>query len=93
MSSVGTKNLHPAVAELLERRRLGSLEESRHRFTVSREDALVQLRAEVKAREHSRWAWALALVVVLVPRLERRFAWAKIQGSPFAVAHGISTRP
>ena len=44
-------SLHPAIAELLDTRRLGSLEASRHRFTVSREEALLRLREQVRARD------------------------------------------
>lgn len=55
-------SLHPTIAELLDTRRLGSLEASRHRFTVSREEALLRLREQVRARDESRWAWTLALV-------------------------------
>lgn len=54
--------LHPAVAELLDSRRLGSLEASRHRFTVSREEALLRLREQARAREEPPWAWTSWLV-------------------------------
>lgn len=54
--------LHPGVAEVLASRRLGSLEASRHRFTVSREEALLQLREQVRAREDPPWAWTTWLV-------------------------------
>ena len=49
--------LHPGIAELLSSRRLGSLEASRHRFTVSREEALLRLREQTRGRDESRWAW------------------------------------
>ncbi len=55
-------SLHPAVAEVVASRRLGSLDASRHRFTVSREQALLQLRAQAKARAAHPWAWTLPLV-------------------------------
>jgi hypothetical protein len=58
--SAGT--LHPGVAELLASRRLGSLEASRHRFTVSREEALLRLREQVRASEQPPWAWTTWLV-------------------------------
>lgn len=54
--------LHPAVAELLASRRLGSLQASRHRFTVSREEALLRLREQIRERGDDRWAWTVHLV-------------------------------
>ncbi|MFO7565838.1 MAG: hypothetical protein R6X02_24565 [Enhygromyxa sp.] len=54
--------LHPAVAELLGSRRLGSLEASRQRFTVSREEALLRLREQIRERGDQRWDWTLHLV-------------------------------
>lgn len=54
--------LHPDVAQLLDSRRLGSLEASRHRFTVSREEALLRLREQTRAREEPPWAWTSWLV-------------------------------
>ena len=52
--------LHPAVAELLASRRLGALDGSRHHFTVSREEALMRLREQARAREP--WDWTVHLV-------------------------------
>lgn len=57
-----TSAMHPAVADLVAARRLGSLDASRHRFTVSREQALLQLRAQVRTRGADPWAWTLPLV-------------------------------
>jgi hypothetical protein len=54
--------LHPGVAELLDSRRLGSLEASRRRFTVSREEALLRLREQTRARDEPPWAWTSWLV-------------------------------
>jgi len=54
--------LHPGVAELLGTRRLGSLEASRQRFTVSREQALLRLRAQVRERGDLRWDWSVFVV-------------------------------
>lgn len=54
--------LHPGVAELLASKRLGSLEASRHRFTVSREEALLRLREQVRERGDERWDWTLYVV-------------------------------
>ncbi len=54
--------LHPGVAELLTSRRLGSLDASRHRFTVSREEALLRLREQTRAREEPAWSWTAWLV-------------------------------
>lgn len=55
-------SLHPGVAELLASKRKGSLEASRHRFTVSREEALLRLREQVRARGEERWDWTFQLV-------------------------------
>jgi hypothetical protein len=54
--------MHAAVAEVVAARRLGSLDASRHRFTVSREQALLQLRTMVRNRSPDPWAWTLPLV-------------------------------
>ncbi|KIG13657.1 hypothetical protein DB30_07865 [Enhygromyxa salina] len=54
--------LHPGIAALLESRRLGSLADSRHRFTVSREEALLQLRKQASERDDGPWDWTLLLV-------------------------------
>lgn len=54
--------LHPSIAKLLDSRRFGSLEASRHRFTVSREEALLRLREQTRAREEPAWAWTSWLV-------------------------------
>lgn len=54
--------MHAAIAEVVAARRLGSLDASRHRFTVSREQALLQLRAMVRTRSPDLWAWTLPLV-------------------------------
>jgi hypothetical protein len=54
--------MHAGVAEIVAARRLGSLDASRHRFTVSREQALLQLRAMVRTRSADPWAWTLPLV-------------------------------
>lgn len=60
------KTLHPAIAEIVEMRRLGALEASRHRFTVSRAAALLRLREQAKARAEDEsdgaWLWTLSLV-------------------------------
>ena len=50
-------SLHPAVAELLASKRLGSLEASRHQFTVSREEALLRLRDQARTRSEDPWDW------------------------------------
>ncbi|HVI04405.1 MAG TPA: hypothetical protein VM869_37215 [Enhygromyxa sp.] len=55
-------SLHPGVAELLAAKRRGSLEASRHRFTVSREEALLRLREQVRVRGDERWDWTLYVV-------------------------------
>jgi hypothetical protein len=55
-------SLHPDVAELVASRRLGSLESSRQRFTVSREQALLSLREQVRGRGDPRFAWTLFVV-------------------------------
>ncbi|GEM_PF-4026639 len=58
--------LHPAVLETLESRRLGRLDASRHRFTVSREAALLRLREQAVVRAEGMgdeiWLWTLHLV-------------------------------
>lgn len=54
--------LHPGVAELLASKRLGSLEASRHRFTVSREEALLRLREQVRERGDEPWDWTIHVV-------------------------------
>jgi hypothetical protein len=54
--------LHPGVAELLASRRRGSLEASRHRFTVSREEALLRMREQIRERGDDRWAWTVDAV-------------------------------
>ncbi len=54
--------MHAAIVEVVALRRLGSLDASRHRFTVSREQALLQLRAQVRTRSPDLWDWTLPLV-------------------------------
>lgn len=54
--------LHPGIARLLDSRRLGSLAASRHRFTVSREQALLRLRDQASERGDGRWDWSSWLV-------------------------------
>lgn len=54
--------LHPAVAEFLASRRFGTLEASRQRFTVSREEALLRLREQVRERSDERWDWSVFVV-------------------------------
>ena len=54
-------SLDAAVAEVLASRRLGSLDASRHRFTVSREAALLQLRAQAAERSGG-LGWTAALL-------------------------------
>jgi hypothetical protein len=59
---VSAASLDPALAELLASKRLGSLEASRHRFTVSRDEALLRLREQVRARDEDRWDWTTLVV-------------------------------
>jgi hypothetical protein len=59
---VSAASLDPALAELLASKRLGSLEASRHRFTVSREEALLRLREQVHGRNEDRWDWTTLVV-------------------------------
>ncbi|MFV8751240.1 hypothetical protein ACNOYE_11915 [Nannocystaceae bacterium ST9] len=54
--------MHDAIFGVVAARRLGSLAASRQRFTVSREQALLQLRAMVRARSPDPWDWTLPMV-------------------------------
>ncbi|PRQ08814.1 hypothetical protein [Enhygromyxa salina] len=54
--------LHPGIGRLLASRRLGSLADSRHRFTVSREQALLRLRQQVRERDEGQWDWTSFVV-------------------------------
>jgi hypothetical protein len=57
-----TSAMHPGLADLLVSKRRGSLEASRHRFTVSREEALLRLREQVRERGDERWDFTFYVV-------------------------------
>ncbi|PRP95474.1 hypothetical protein ENSA5_39390 [Enhygromyxa salina] len=74
--------LHPELAELLDSRRLGSLAASRQRFTVSREEALLRLREQVRERGDERWDWTLLLVRAANALSELAEARVSVEASP-----------
>lgn len=77
--------VHPAVAEVVESRRLGRLDASRHRFTVSRESALMRLREQARTRaeaEGEEWLWTLSVVRAANALSDRAVASLSVEVDP-----------